>query len=203
MRRSTVFAVLGFGLLVVALWWWRPWQDRAEPPKPASGAPVAAAEPGVRTLKWEDLVPKDWNPDRLLDELDPSNLDDQDPRAIEMFARLQAEWEAAPLVEALDSTLVRLPGFVVALEGTAEGITEFLLVPYFGACIHVPPPPANQIVHVLPRQPLTGLRGSSPVWVSGTLTAKRNQTQFGQVGYRLTGARVEPYYKPRSPASSP
>ncbi len=193
MRRSAVFAVLGLGLLVVAFWPWRPWEERVANPDPAPGREVASAQPEARTLKWEDLVPKEWNPDRLLDELDPSDLDDQDPRAVEMYARLQAEWDTAPLVEALSGTLVRLPGFVVALEGTAEGITEFLLVPYFGACIHVPPPPANQIVHVLPRRPLTDQRGRAPVWVTGTLTTERAQTQLGHVGYRLTGAKVEPY----------
>ncbi|MFP3457944.1 DUF3299 domain-containing protein, partial [Psychrobacter sp. SIMBA_152] len=54
----------------------------------------------------------------------------------------------APVVEALDGKKVRIPGYVVQLEGDADNVTEFLLVPYFGACIHVPPPPPNQIIHV-------------------------------------------------------
>lgn len=55
----------------------------------------------------------------------------------------------APVVKALDGQNIRLPGYIVPLEVSEEGrTTEFLLVPYFGACIHVPPPPSNQIVHV-------------------------------------------------------
>ncbi|MCW5966727.1 MAG: DUF3299 domain-containing protein, partial [Bryobacterales bacterium] len=52
-------------------------------------------------------------------------------------------------LKALDKKLVRVPGFIVPLEDSATEATEFLLVPYQGACIHVPPPPPNQIVHVM------------------------------------------------------
>jgi hypothetical protein len=48
----------------------------------------------------------------------------------------------------LDEQEVRIPGFVVPLEGDAKTVTAFLLVPYFGACIHVPPPPTNQVIYV-------------------------------------------------------
>ncbi len=48
----------------------------------------------------------------------------------------------------LDGTKVRMPGYMLPLEFDDTRITEFLLVPYFGACIHYPPPPSNQIVHV-------------------------------------------------------
>ncbi len=55
----------------------------------------------------------------------------------------------APVVKSLDGQQVKLPGYIVPLEVNEEGrTTEFLLVPYYGACIHVPPPPPNQIVHI-------------------------------------------------------
>ncbi len=55
----------------------------------------------------------------------------------------------APVVKELDGQQVKLPGYIVPLEVSEEGrTTEFLLVPYYGACIHVPPPPSNQIVHI-------------------------------------------------------
>jgi uncharacterized protein len=51
--------------------------------------------------------------------------------------------------KSLEGATVRLPGFIVPLEGVKDGsVSEFLLVPYFGSCIHVPPPPPNQIVYV-------------------------------------------------------
>ena len=49
----------------------------------------------------------------------------------------------------LNNQTVSIPGFVVPIETNDENaITEFFLVPYFGACIHVPPPPPNQIIFV-------------------------------------------------------
>ena len=54
----------------------------------------------------------------------------------------------------LNGQYVKLPGYVVPLESDAGGLlSEFLLVPYYGACIHVPPPPSNQIVYVRLNKP--------------------------------------------------
>jgi hypothetical protein len=56
-------------------------------------------------------------------------------------------------VPGLDGVLLELPGFVLPLEYEGRKVTEFLLVPWVGACIHTPPPPPNQIVHVTAREP--------------------------------------------------
>ena len=73
---------------------------------------------------------------------------------------------------------MRLPGYVVPLEEVKGELKEFLLVPYFGACIHSPPPPANQIVHVTSRTPLKGWRTMDAVWVNGTLKAARSESRW-------------------------
>jgi hypothetical protein len=52
-------------------------------------------------------------------------------------------WDKAPTNPAVEGMKARLPGYVVPLDTQPAGIKEFLLVPYFGACIHSPPPPAN------------------------------------------------------------
>ena len=70
---------------------------------------------------------------------------------------------------------------------------EFLLVPYFGACIHSPPPPANQIVYVVPATPAKGLRAMEVVWVTGVMTAKKGDSMMGASGYRIERASIEPY----------
>jgi hypothetical protein len=70
---------------------------------------------------------------------------------------------------------------------------EFLLVPYLGACIHTPPPPANQIIHVKPLQPSKGLHMMDAVWVSGRLKTPRSDTSMGISGYSMDAVRVEPY----------
>ena len=72
-------------------------------------------------------------------------------------------------------------------------MTEFLLVPYFGACIHSPPPPSNQIIHVLPKAPAKGLRSMDAVWISGTLRTVRADTSMGVSSYRMDAVLVVPY----------
>ncbi|HEV8313022.1 MAG TPA: DUF3299 domain-containing protein, partial [Burkholderiaceae bacterium] len=69
---------------------------------------------------------------------------------------------------------------------------EFLLVPYFGACIHSPPPPANQIVHVFAASG-SGARMMEAVWVSGVIRAFRADSAMGTSGYRMEAQRVEAY----------
>jgi len=71
---------------------------------------------------------------------------------------------------ALDGRTVRMPGYLLPVEYSGKLVTEFLLVPWVGACIHTPPPPPNQIVHVKADKPVeyTGL--FKPVWVTGRMS---------------------------------
>lgn len=82
---------------------------------------------------------------------------------------------------------------MVPLEEVRGNITEFLLVPYFGACIHSPPPPANQIVFVLPKTGVKGFRAMDTVWVTGRLVTTRQSSFMGASGYRLDASTVERY----------
>lgn len=162
----------------------------------AAGAlvgPARAAE--FRELSWDDLVPKDWDPTQLLREAGAGGggLSDGDPRAARMLTRLRDIWDSAPTVAALEGRKVKLPGYVVPLDEARDGLREFLLVPYFGACIHSPPPPANQIVRVLSQEAFKGLRTMSAVWVSGTLTLERSPSTMGVSGYALQARQVAPY----------
>ncbi|MCY1558119.1 hypothetical protein D9M68_950260 [compost metagenome] len=105
---------------------------------------------------------------------------------------MRAVWDNAPVNVALDGTAARLSGFVVPLDATEGGIRDFLLVPYFGACIHTPPPPANQIVHVIAPAPVKGLHALDTVRVSGTLKAARYASaDIGVSGYEIASATVE------------
>ena len=88
---------------------------------------------------------------------------------------------------------VKIPGFVVPLGFEDTAVDEFLLVPYVGACIHVPPPPPNQIVFVTAREPVT-IRGMfEAVWVTGTLNTVATSTDLAEIGYRLVADEVAPY----------
>lgn len=155
-----------------------------------SSSPPATA---VRTIGWEALVPADWDPMKDLKGLNLSILSDADPRAIAALAKLREAWDNAPINPAVVGQTVRLPGYLVPLEETKDGLKEFLLVPYFGACIHSPPPPANQIVHVLPKAPAKGLRSMDTVWVTGVLTGTRTDSYMGMSGYRIEATQVTPY----------
>lgn len=152
---------------------------------------------GFRSVTWDDLIPPDWLPEELFeglfDDADLDALDDYDPRAMEIMEKIRALWDEAPVVERLDGQRLRIPGFVVPLEGDGEYIYEFLLVPYFGACIHVPPPPANQLIHVMPDEPIPARWNMLPVWVNGQIMVSRFDSDMGSAGYQMRGMRVEEY----------
>lgn len=168
-----------------------------KPPLAAHAPAAAVARPGEpRTITWEALVPADWDPFKDFKGLDFQMLDDGDPRANEMLRKMRQAWDNAPVNPALVGQMVRIPGFVVPLEDSKEGLKEFLLVPYFGACIHSPPPPANQIILVVPKTPVKGVRSMATVWISGVLGTGRTDTYMGASGYRIEATAVAPYTEP-------
>lgn len=173
----------------------------ASPLAGTARAQSAARPRPFRELKWEELVPADWDPLKDVKGMglgapEGGGLSDTDPKAQAMLDKLREIWDKAPTVPAVDGQAVRLPGFVVPLDETPAGLTSFLLVPYFGACIHTPPPPANQIVHVRSATPVKA-RTMDPVWVRGTLKIERQASSMGTSGYRLDAAGVEPYVEKR------
>ena len=97
------------------------------------------------------------------------------------------------LEEAVGKT-VRIPGFTVPLEDFASSATEFLLVPYVGACVHTPPPPPNQLVYVVMDEGKRAkMDGWNPVWLEGILHVENVSSVYGSSGYRVVGVSVEPY----------
>jgi len=107
------------------------------------------------------------------------------------------------VVQTLDGQNVRIPGYLLPLDASGGKVTEFLLVPYVGACIHVPPPPANQIVHVkVIRKGGYKNKGLfEPVWITGELSVKSMSKELYlvdgssdvNIGYSMQAIKVEPY----------
>ncbi|MBG9998752.1 DUF3299 domain-containing protein [Pseudoalteromonas sp. NSLLW24] len=144
---------------------------------------VASYANPPKEIFWEDLIPKNHV---QIDTQAQANHEGSDQNWV------QPDLDA-PVVKALDGQSVSLPGFVVPLEGDSEVITEFLLVPYFGACIHVPPPPPNQIVHVT-------IKGGVPIdslydaiVVTGIISTETWSGEIAQVGYKMKAVGVAPF----------
>jgi uncharacterized protein len=94
----------------------------------------------------------------------------------------------------LDGKMVRIPGFVVPLDDFTEEGAEFLLVPYYGACVHTPPPPPNQIVFVeMSGRKNVKMNLFDAVWMEGRLKVSTVESPFGAVGFQLDGMKVLPY----------
>jgi hypothetical protein len=167
----------------------------AEPPLSSLSLPAAQATEWPE-ITWEDLIPKDWDPTAGFKDLDFSKLQDSDPRAVEALDTLRQAWDNAPVEPSMNARKGRIAGFAVPLEQQGEKVTEFLIVPYFGACIHVPPPPANQIIHAKSAKPLTGVTMMMPIWTYGALSVQHGETQWGVSGYRMTVDKVMPYEMP-------
>lgn len=152
------------------------WHDAPRPP-------VAG-----QRLAWTDLAPPGWKP--FAGGGDIASLRDDTPAARARWAALQTAWESAPLRHDLDGVEVRLAGYLVPLEGNRQGLTEFLLVPYYGSCIHSPPPPANQVVWVRLQTPLPTPPSFAQVEVTGRLTVQRQRSALAASGYRMDGNAV-------------
>lgn len=144
----------------------------------------AAQADEFTTLEWDDLKPKDWQPPNVRSqEYYERNPDEQ----------VQTNLDA-PVIEELHGDKVRIPGYVVQLEGDDRKVTEFLLVPYFGACIHVPPPPPNQIIHVRFPEGVPYSVTYDAVWVSGTINVDRKESDIAVTGYQIDAAEVVSYF---------
>ena len=140
-------------------------------------------------LMWDQMVPpEELEAPPLIPDPDAGSpfAEDDDP--------LSGWTYGTEPVRALDGKFVKLPGFVVPLESDEGGLLdEFLLVPYFGACIHVPPPPPNQIVYVRLEEPYELTDIWEPYWIIGTIETKTWSGDIADTVYQLAGQRVEKY----------
>ncbi|WP_445767839.1 DUF3299 domain-containing protein [Rheinheimera sp.] len=163
-------------------------------------ASFSLAANDVKTIEWTDLMPEEdlkmlqEMPEVQHDYSQPSPFDDNyqgdDPAA----QQWQQILKSAKVREEFNNTKVRIPGFIVPLEFDAEqNVTSFFLVPYFGACIHVPPPPPNQIIYMHGAKNLKADMIYSPFWISGTLKTETMTHDLGQAAYSMAVDSVEEY----------
>lgn len=147
---------------------------------------------GVTEIGWEELMPEG-----------------EEERLQKMYAAQMAtlysiqEGSAADTavqigsfntVDTYDGKKIRMPGYTVPFSYDAKAeISEFLLVPYFGACIHAPPPPPNQTIFVRTEDPILLKDLPQAVWIEGTLHAQKQESDLADAAYIIDLTRVEKY----------
>tara|TARA_B100000965_G_C19131483_1_gene557705 strand:+ start:102 stop:605 length:504 start_codon:yes stop_codon:yes gene_type:complete len=137
---------------------------------------ITVSHANPKEISWDDLIP--WTA-----VLNPSEV---------------------KFNEKLNNKEVKIPGYIIPLEYEGLDIKTFLLVPYIGACIHVPPPPPNQIVYVDTKKSWEGLNWWEPVYVTGIIKIESRQMQFFEmvdIGYEILAGDVE-YYREQNSENS-
>lgn len=143
---------------------------------------AAAHADSPRQISWDDLMPPDWEPQPV--DYSAFFHDRFDPAASQQD-------DDAPVVEALDAQMVQLDGWLVPLEWEMEKIREFLFVPWFGACIHVPPPPSNQVIRLTLTEGVPEMAMFEPQTLTGRLQIERSSSDLAMAGYRVQDGHVE------------
>lgn len=160
---------------------------------------VFAQTPGYQKITWDDLLNEEWYQQMKKDMASYGRmafLKDGSEEAEKLMSSMRKKLDEAPISTKYINQKIRMPGFVVPLDALRNGQREFLLVPYFGACIHTPPPPANQIVLVTPHPQLNlskTLESMEVIWVEGELKESRTKTASGVSGYSLEAVQIYPY----------
>lgn len=184
-----------FGCAVAMAWSLVGSVHSADAGTPAVTAP-AATTPAVaqKEFSWDDLIPPDYQPEAVFAQMDVNSLQDGDAKAQAAMEKLRSLWKDAPVVKSLEGRKIRLGGFAVPLDGDGKITTEFLLVPYYGACIHVPPPPANQAILITLDKPQAVIKQPfDAVWVEGVIHIERFSNELADAGYTIKNAVIAPY----------
>ena len=157
------------------------------------------------TIEWPDLMPPEvlailLNPPEYIAEIEDGSAEDQISSQMKSAVN-QSEEDAyqqalvsTDVNETLDGALIRIPGFVVPLEFDEEQtISQFFLVPYFGACLHMPPPPPNQIILVNAPKGIQMSALYDPFWIEGQLSTSFQENDMATSAYAMQLQRIEPY----------
>jgi hypothetical protein len=158
-----------------------------------------------KTLEWDDLMPSDdldalQNPPNYLNDFEDGSDEDQISSQLanaitnSINDRYQQALVSTRIIPEMNGRNVRVPGFVVPLEfDDDQTITEFFLVPYFGACIHLPPPPPNQIIFVRAPKGIQLKTLYDPFWISGKLSTQLVENYIATAAYSMEMHSYEDY----------
>ncbi|MEM0987651.1 MAG: DUF3299 domain-containing protein [Pseudomonadota bacterium] len=121
---------------------------------------------------------------QIVDSLAADGLDPH--RLIRDMAALDAARAAAQqaINPTMDGQIVQLPGYALPLSADPDTVGAFLLLPFVGACIHYPPPPANQVIRAELAMPHRFTGRYQSVWITGRLRAQTTTSQLSYVDGR-------------------
>lgn len=179
-------------------------KEAVEQQVPIKEAVAKTPLPKFKTIDWDNLMPEEdlnalLNPPSYIDDLEDSSLEDltNEQLQIDLTDALDDRYQQAlvstKIIKEMDGQAVRIPGFVVPVEFDEETITEFFLVPYFGACIHSPPPPPNQIIYVHAPDGLKLNTLYDPFWISGIISTTLIENYMATSAYSMQMKSYEPY----------
>ncbi|WP_187429827.1 hypothetical protein ROLI_015060 [Roseobacter fucihabitans] len=150
-----------------------------------AGVPRLAYAMTPRVLSWDDLIPPGVPYSEIIGD---GEIDEINDTWLPVF-----DENATKLNAALDGAYIKMPGYMLPIDLSAQGVTSFIMVPYVGACIHVPPPPANQLVFVDSKDPWPGTDLWDPVWVTGRMTHELQSTTIADIGYAMFADKIEAF----------
>ncbi|MEP1520024.1 DUF3299 domain-containing protein [Ascidiaceihabitans sp.] len=142
-----------------------------------------AASPKI--IGWEDLIPAGVPYGEIIGQGEIDALNDT--------WLPEFDENASKLNKDLHGAYIKMPGYILPIDVSTKGVTSFILVPYVGACIHTPPPPANQLVFVDSKKPWPSDKLWDPVWVTGRMRHEMQSTSVADIGYALTAEAMEVY----------
>jgi len=138
-----------------------------------------------REISWDDLIPAGLPYPEIIGE---GEMDEQNDVWRPIF-----DANATKFNPSLNGAYIKMPGFIIPIDITPDGVTSFILVPYVGACIHTPPPPPNQLVFVTSKTPWPSDDLWEAVWVTGEMQHQLQSTEVAQTGYTLKADEMEIY----------
>lgn len=171
--------------------------EKATPQSPQREKREIVNHNGFLRLNWNDLIAQGYDENSIIEKYSPliEQLEHGSAEALSLYEKMSDEFNNAPANTEFADKNVSIPGFIAPLEQFNGMITEFLLVPYFGACIHMPPPPSNQTLYVkvAPDFEIRNEDAYDPIWVSGKLSISNTTTDIGNASYQINEALISKY----------
>ena len=151
----------------------------------SAALPQGARANTATEIIWDDLIPSSLPYSEIIGE---GEMDERNDIWRPIF-----DTNATKLNPALDGAYIKIPGFIIPIDLSTTGVTSFVLVPYIGACLHVPPPPPNQLVFVTTETPWPSDNLWDAVWVTGQMKHEIQTTELAEIGYALRSDAMEIY----------